>query len=202
MYFPPVCIASGLIFRGLRMFDTALAEVERAIQRSGIPEGEILRAAGMCTRHLNKVRRGDFGLSTRGANRIRLAIDRLKRAERREASERETDGATPHKSSIAAQYRLALATVQAVTGLKVSAVLDQDPGKRATADPEWRAAATARRLALYIANQYLNIPQADLGRAARMTKSAVCLAIQELEDMRDHDDVRRALDLIEGAFQG
>ena len=202
MHFPPVCIASGLIFRGLRMFDTALAEVERAIQRSGIPEGEILRAAGMCTRHLNKVRRGDFALSARGVNRIKLAIDRLRRAERQEAGERETDGATPHKSSIAAQYRLALAIVHAVTGLKATHVLDQDPGKRATADPEWLAAAQARRLALYIANQYLNIPQAALGRAARLTKSGVCLAIQELEDMRDHDEVRRVIELVEGAFAG
>ncbi|MCT7662346.1 hypothetical protein [Shinella kummerowiae] len=202
MYFPPVCIASGLIFRGLGMLNVALADLEMAIRTSGYTEAEILRVAGIEPRYLSHVRRGRRSLTPRLVARAKLAIDRLKRAGRRDAAERETDGVTPHKSSIAAQYRLALATVQAVTGLKVSAVLDQDPGKRATADPEWRAAATARRLALYIANQYLNIPQADLGRAARMTKSAVCLAIQELEDMRDHDDVRRALDLVEGAFQG
>lgn len=184
------------------MLNTALADLERAIRASGFTEAEIVRAAGIEPRYLGKVRRGYRNLSPRLVIRTKLAIDRLKRAQRQAAGERETDGATPHKSSIAAQYRLALATVEAITGHKAAAVLDQDPAKRATADPAWLAASHARRLALYIANQYLNIPQADLGRAARMTKSAVCQAIQELEDLRDQEEIRRALDLVEGAFQG
>lgn len=184
------------------MLDTALADLERTIRASGLHELDILQTAGMCPRYLYRVRKGQKPLTLRTVNRIKLAVDRLKRAARQEAGERETDGATPHKSSIAAQYRLALATVYAVTGMKVTAVLDQDPGKRATADPAWRAAANARRLALYIANQYLNISQSDLGRAARMTKSAVCQALKELEDIREQDSIRNVLDVVEEAFQG
>lgn len=184
------------------MLNTALSDLERVISASGLHEIDILQTAGMCPRYLYKVRKGQKPLTTLTVNRLRLAVDRLKRAARQEAGERETDGVTPHKSSVAAQYRLALATVQAVTGMKAAAVLEQEPGKRATADPDWLAAAHARRLALYIANQYLNISQADLGRAARMTKSAVCQAIAELEDIREQDGIRELLELVEGAFQG
>lgn len=201
MFFPPVCIASGLILRGLRMLDTALADLERTIRASGLKELDILQTAGMCPRYLYRLRRGQKPLTPRTMNRLRLAVDRLKRSERVDAAERETDGATPHKSSVAAQYRIALALVASVTGAQVAPVLDADPNRRATADAAWMKAAQTRRLALYIANQYLNVPQSALARAARMTKSAVSIAMKELEDLREQPDVHAVLELVEGAFQ-
>jgi len=202
MLFPPVCIASGLIFRGLRMLDTALSDLDRTIKNSGFPEAEILRVAGIEPRYLYHVRRDRRNLTPRLAVRVKLAIDRLKRSARLDAAERETDGATPHKSSVAAQYRIALALVASVTGAQVSEVLAADPSRRATADAGWMKAAETRRLALYVANQYLNVPQSALARAARMTKSAVSIAMKELEDLRDRPDVHAVLELVEGAFQG
>lgn len=184
------------------MLHASIDDLDNAIRASGFSEAEILRAAGVAPRHLSDIRRGRRHLTAKLASRVKLAIGRLRRSKAIEARERETDGVMPHASSVAAQYRFALAYVQALGGSPASIVLDQEPGKRATADQTWLRAAHARRLALYIANQYLAIPQADLGRAARMTKSAVSIAIKELEDMRERPDVARTLAIIEEAFHG
>jgi hypothetical protein len=186
----------------LTMLDNSLVRLEQLLKKSGFGDGEIMRIAGFGPRYLYNIRSGYRSVTPRTLSRVALAIDRLKRAEKQDAGERETDGATPYKSSVAAQYRLALALVASVTGQRVGDILDADPNKRATADAVWLRASQARRLALYVANQYLNVPQAALAKAARMTKSAVSIAMKELEDMRDQPDVARVLDLVEGAFQG
>lgn len=181
------------------MLDLTLRNLALDIHRSGIPEEQILRTAGMCTRHLNKVRRGDFELTKKAEKRIRLAITRMKRI--KAAGHVDDEERAPAPQGVQVNYRLALALIEAQGGVPAQDVLVQDPGKRATADPDWMKAAGARRIALYIVNQYCNVTQAELGRAVGMTKSAVHLAIREITEMRDQAEVARFLHVLDGAFQ-
>jgi len=134
--------------------------------------------------------------------RIRLALSELKRIHRLSELEKGTDGKTPWESRAAAQYRLCISLVAQTANVLPRFILDADPGRRATADPQWLRAARLRRIALYIASQYLNIPQADIARAASMSKANVCKALQDLEELRDTDaEIARILTAVEGAFQ-
>jgi hypothetical protein len=136
------------------------------------------------------------------ARRLQLAIVEVKRTRRLAERERDTDGKTPWESRAAAQYRLCVSFVANSANVLPRFILDADPGRRATADPQWLRAARLRRIALYIASQYLNIPQADIARAASMSKANVCKALQDLEELRDTDaEIARILAAVEGAFQ-
>ncbi|RUT80728.1 hypothetical protein EOD14_21465 [Mesorhizobium sp. M7A.T.Ca.US.000.02.1.1] len=80
-------------------------------------------------------------------------------------------------------------------------VLASDPGRKATGDPEWQAAAEVRQLAFWIATRMLGFAQADIARAASVTRQAVSTAIQALEDERDTDkQLDRLLNHIEEVF--
>ncbi|AZN71841.1 hypothetical protein D5400_11640 [Georhizobium profundi] len=81
-------------------------------------------------------------------------------------------------------FRLCVAIVAMEAGTNAAFVFSHDPAKRATANPDWMRAAELRRKALYMANVVVGLPQATLARAAGMTKSAVSLAMQELEAER------------------
>lgn len=65
--------------------------------------------------------------------------------------------------------------------------LDANPGRRATANPEWQRAAEVRRVGYFIANQFLGFRTSDIARAAGVTKQAVSSAIRELEWERDRE---------------
>lgn len=61
------------------------------------------------------------------------------------------------------------------------------PSRRATASPEWRQAATVRRVAVWLANQMFGFRQTDLARAAGVTRQMVSETLKDLEDQRDAD---------------
>lgn len=58
------------------------------------------------------------------------------------------------------------------------------PGKP-NCDMQWRRAAYARQLALYLANTSHDVPQVLLAQAAGITRAAVCQALQAIEDLRE-----------------
>lgn len=180
-----------------------IADIDAAIRSAGLNEGDVLRAAGVEARYLSQIRRGRRAFTSTMARRLQLAIAELKRIQKLAEREKDTDGKTPWQSRAAAQYRLCISFVAHASGVRPRFILDADPGRRATADPQWLRAARLRRIALYIASQYLNIPQADLARAASMSKANVCKALQDLEEIREGDpEISRILAAVEGAFEG
>jgi hypothetical protein len=195
----PICFAYGLIRRLMMM---TIAEIDDAIEAAGLLEGQVLRVAGMAPRYLYNIRTGIKPMTSRTANRIRMAIAELKRAQREAGREKLTDGKQPSASKVAAQYRMAVGFVAFVAGVKPQFILAADPNRRATADPAWLKAANLRRIALYIANIYLNVPQADLARAAGMSKAAVSVAMNDVEDDRGNPEIEVILAAVEGAFEG
>ncbi|CDZ67654.1 Hypothetical protein NGAL_HAMBI2605_59350 [Neorhizobium galegae bv. orientalis] len=179
-----------------------IADIDTAIRAAGLRENEVLREAGMDGRYLDKIRRGLKPLTGRTSSRVQLAIAELKRERRLAEREKATDGKRPWESRSAAQYRIAVSFVALAAGVKPSFILAADPARRATADPAWLRASRLRRIALYIANQFLHVPQADLARAASMTKSNVCTALKQLEDERGEGEIETILSAVEGAFEG
>jgi hypothetical protein len=67
---------------------------------------------------------------------------------------------------------------------------------RLLVNPEWKAAVYARQLAMYLANTSDNIPQVLLAQVTGLTPAAVCLALREIEDLRDHGHYDQAVELI------
>lgn len=81
------------------------------------------------------------------------------------------------------------------------AVLASDPARKATSDPAWQAAAEVRQLGFWIATRMVGFAQADVGRAAGVTRAAVSEAVKALEDARDDDkQLDRLLSHIEEVF--
>lgn len=186
-----------------------IADVVRAIEESGLEKGAVAREAGLEARYLYQIRTGRRRLTPRTLHRLELALAELKRqrklTEQQKAQQqalRKGERAEPWKSRSAAQYRIAVVTVAAIAGVTARFILDAEPAKRATADPQWLLAARLRRIALYIANQYLFVQQADLARAASMSKANVCVALKAIEEMRDQDaELERMLSQVEEAFR-
>jgi len=164
-------------------------ELDLMMKAADVSANAVTRMAGLHPRYIARLRSGEITLTLTTARRIQLAISRLKR------SESNADSALP-----SACYRLAVAYVAHARGRTPDFVLASDPGKRATADPVWREAAQLRRWAIYIANQYLNLPQAELARAAGMSKAAVSYAMNDVEDERGDPELERLLAAVEGAF--
>lgn len=97
-----------------------------------------------------------------------------------------------------AAYKACLLLAAFATNADAKAALEAQPGRRATSDPVWLAAARTRRIAFSIANQFLGFNISDVARAAGCTKSAVSIAIRQLEDQRDHDqELDRLLNQLE-----
>lgn len=165
------------------------AEFQKLIGASDIAKNDITRVAGFDHRYLNRLLAQEVKLTRKAFMRVRLAISRIHRRD-----------LAPDGQFAAASYRLAVAIVAERFGAQAAEVLAADPGKRATADPAWMQAAKLRRLALYIANIYLEIPQAELARAAGMSKAAVSIAMNAVEDLRGDSDTEAMLKAIEEAF--
>ncbi|GCA49280.1 hypothetical protein KGO5_01723 [Sinorhizobium sp. KGO-5] len=196
----PICTAfghsSGLIMN-------CIADIDAAIKAAGLSEDEVLRAAQMAPRYLYLIRTGRKPLTSKTTARIKLAVSELKRQRRMVEKEKATDGKRPWESRSAAQYRIAVSFVALAAGVKPSFILDAEPSRRATADPQWLRAARLRRIALYIANQYLHVDQADLARAASMSKANVSITMKQVEDDRQNDpEIEAIITAVEGAFEG
>jgi len=198
-HFLPICTAFGLT---ARLIMNCIADIDDAIRAAGLSEDQVLRAAQMAPRYLCLIRTGRRPLTSKTTSRIKLAIAELKRQERLHTKEKATDGKRPWESRSAAQYRMAIAFVAHAADVKPSFILEADPARRATADPLWLRAARLRRIALYIANQYLHVEQADLARAASMSKANVSYAMKDVEDDRQSDaEIEAIIRAVEGAFE-
>ena len=198
--FMPVCIASGLCLQGLLM--NSIAEIDLAIRSSGFPEGDIVRAAGLDARYLYQIRNGRRTLTLRTVNRLRVALDQLKKEQAKDEKQRKIVVVYPERDMAVRSYRLAVAMVGQFYGVKPHFILSADPAKRATADPIWMLAARYRRLALYITATYLDVSQAELARAVGISKATICVLLKELGDERDQPEIEAALAYVEEAFAG
>lgn len=97
-----------------------------------------------------------------------------------------------------AAYKATL--VLAAFTLKIDArrALAAEPGKRANASEEWRDSAAARWVAFNVMVGLLGFKQADVARAAGVTKQAVNNALSELAERRDSDP---AIDRVMGELE-
>ncbi len=86
-----------------------------------------------------------------------------------------------------AAFKACMVVAAAYMDADPKAALEADPGRRATANPEWQRAAEVRRVGYFIANQFLGFKISDLARAAGVTKQAVSSAVRELEWERDRE---------------
>ncbi|MBY2992475.1 hypothetical protein HF272_13655 [Rhizobium leguminosarum] len=166
-----------------------VAHLNELIERSGLAGSAIERMAGLSNSYIYRMRQGSIPLTRRTLSRIRLAMSRLRHGE-----------TNPNEVLPSGSYRLAVAYVAMVLEMQPEMILAADPARRATADVAWMRAARARRWAVYIANQYLNVPQAALARAARMSKAAVSIAMNDVEDERGDPILENLLAAVEEAF--
>lgn len=89
--------------------------------------------------------------------------------------------ASARKSAADARLRQAVGLLAASPGQAAAA----NPGRRATGSAQWLAAAEARRLGLYLLNAACGFRQAEIARAAGMTRQAVSLAVRAAEERRE-----------------
>lgn len=83
--------------------------------------------------------------------------------------------------------------------IRRGSVLGPGAGKASSkfsADHDWLKAVYARQLALYLANTLHGVQQKMLAQIAGLTPAAVCLALQEIEDLRDHRNYEKLIELI------
>lgn len=153
---------------------TALADIEQRRIELDISVCELERAAGAGQRYYSKLLKQVYAPRPGLIARFRLALMRLKAA-------READTSLP----LMVCYRMAVAMAAHALGRDALSVHAQPPGRRATQDPEWMAAAEVRRLAVYLMNTGAGFRQTETARAAGMTKQAVSLACKDIEDLRD-----------------
>lgn len=170
---------------------TALAEIEARRVELGIPVSDLERAAGTAQRYYSKCLDGNRSPGAGLLARLKLALQRLKTA-------RETDTSL----QMAIVYRMAVALAAQALGRDAAEVLGSDPGRRATQDPAWMAAAEVRRLAFYLMNAGAGFSQTETARAAGVKKQTVSLAVRELEDMRENADFDRMLDRLTAQIMG
>lgn len=102
----------------------------------------------------------------------------------------------PNRLDLLAAYRNALDKICRELGLDFREVVNSDPRRGATADPNWRNAARARQFAIYFLNQSVGHRQKHIAEAVGLTPAAVCLAIRTIEDLRDQQSVGELMDKI------
>ena len=142
-----------------------------------IPATRLCAIAGVGRRTYDYMRNGSTEPMPSTLGRLQTALNRIRIGFGGDAVE-----IAPH-----AAFRACMVVAAAYMQADVRLALDADPGRRATANPEWQRAATVRRVGYFIANQFLGFRTADLARAAGVTKQAVSSAIRELEWERDRE---------------
>lgn len=142
-----------------------------------IPATKLCALAGIGRRTYDYMRAGTTVPQASTIGRLQTALNRFRLGFGGEAQD-----IAPH-AAFKACVVLAALEMQA----DAKAALAADPGRRATANPEWQQAAEVRRVGYFIANQFLGFRISDLARAAGVTKQAVSSAIRELEWDRDRE---------------
>lgn len=168
-----------------------LADIEARRLTLGISVNDLERAAALAGRRYNFLMRGINQPTAATLARLKLALQRLALAR---------DCGTDHRAAMI--YRMAVALAAGALGRDAAAVLKSDPGRRATQDPAWMAAAEVRRLAFYLMNAGAGMKQTEVARAAGVKKQTVSLAVRELEDMREDAKFDAMLDRLTAQIVG
>ena len=172
--------------------DAEIQTIEARRRAMKIPTSSLCVAAGMDRRSYDRIVVGERRPLPSTVARLNAALNRF----------RVGFGAEAGQIAPAAAYKACLVLAAFLLETEPRAVLASDPGKRATLIASWRAAARVRRLGYYIANQFLGFRQADLARAAGVTKQAISSALRELYDERDGDaELARVLTRLEEIFE-
>ncbi|CDX54529.1 hypothetical protein MPL1032_190136 [Mesorhizobium plurifarium] len=162
---------------------------KRAVKK--IPVADLCRQAGVGATAWFRAMRGTTEMRPETLAKLNAALGRSKMAFAGEHGPATVHGA----------YKVCLVLAAAELKQNPKTVLASDPARKATSDPQWLGAAEARRLAFWIATRMLGITQADVGRAAGVTRAAVSEAVKALEDERDQDKpLDRLLTHIEEIF--
>lgn len=169
-----------------------LRAIERRRKELALSKDSLERAADIARGHYHRLLTGHCRPRASTIVRLRLALQRS--AAQQDAS----GGTSPH--SIA--YRMAIALAAGAMGKDPVTVHGQDPARRATQSPEWRAAAEVRRIAIYLLNTAIGFPQATVARAAGVTRQAVWDACRAIEQQRDDQDLDRMLTELTAAITG
>lgn len=151
-----------------------LREIEQKRRALKVSRGDLEREAGISPNYLSMVLAGRYRLRSETIARLHAALNAIARKRR-----------TPDDYPLHVVYRLAVVAAAQALGCDPVAAQDADPARRATQDPTWMAAASARRLALYLLSAECGIRQAAVARAAGLTRQAVSEACRAVEDLRD-----------------
>jgi transcriptional regulator with XRE-family HTH domain len=169
----------------------AIADIETRRRTMNLPATRLCAAASVGRQTYREAVLGLKRPSPATLARLNHALNRFRIGFAGEAG-----AIAPH-----AAFKACILIAAFATDADARAALNARPSKRATSDPAWRAAARTRRIAFWIANQWLGFHQSDVARAAGCTKAAVSAALRELEDERDHDrDLDRLFNRIEEIF--
>lgn len=135
--------------------------------------GEVAQLANLHVTHLYDLKNGLHQPTPATIARIRFAVSRI--ARRQTESDLETT----------ILYRMSLALAALSLNLDPAQVQCSDPAAKKTVVKNWRDAAEARRIAQYVLNTGFGLKQADVARAAGVTKQAINQAVSEIENRRD-----------------
>lgn len=157
----------------------SLAETINDILRK-LPEGmtlsQLALQARMSQSYLNDLRRSGKRLSEATAQRLMLAVQRIR------SSELEGEAATN------ALYRSLLVVAANELQLDPLQVQMVDPRAKRTSNVEWLACVQAHWLARWCMNQVFGIPQAVVARSMGVTKQAVNQSLQSIFEREDQDE--------------
>lgn len=167
--------------------------IEKRRLELGVSYSDVERAAGLSAGYCWQLVNGRRAPSPATIARLKLGLARLSR-------NRDAGGGKERLVDLI--YRFAVAWIADREGFDAAKVLASEPGRRATQDKEWMAAAHIRRLAIYAVNQFGGISQAELAVAAGTSKANVSMLIKEIEETRDEPETARQLDALQLAITG
>ena len=153
-------------------------------------QADIARAAEIHPTHLANLLAGRKVPQPGTLARIRLGIARLKA--------RQQD--TP--LDVVATYRVVLALACHALAVDPAKAQVSVPRHKQTMNPDWMAAAKARRLAVYLMNTTLGFRQVMVARAAGVTKQAINQLVRDVEDMREATSFDATVKELEGWILG
>lgn len=170
-----------------------LLAIERRRTALGMTRTALERAAGLAGSYYSKLLSGACAARPGTLARLKMALQRF-------ALRQSVESDDDYTLSVA--YRLAVAMAAQALAEDPRIVQQELPGRRATQSAAWMRAAEVRRLAVYLMNAGCGFNQAEVARAAGMTRQAVSLACRALEEKREDKDFDRMLDELTAAVMG
>lgn len=166
-----------------------IAEINRKRAVMKIPVVSLCVQAGVGTRTFYDALNGTYEATPATLAKLGAALQRF----------RLSYACDPAPFAVLAAYKAALVIAADHLKADARAVIFSDPGRKATADRQWREAARVRQLAYWITVNLGGLRGSMVARAAGVTKQAISAAIKELEDNAD-PDVKRAMRHLEEVF--